>query len=452
MLLLLLCYGTGSHCQVKLFFKPLRYEEDYSFLKEDTSRQWLETIKYIPVLKSRSIYLSLGGEVRYQYFYVKNEDWGEAPKDTDGYVLTRCLTHMDIHAGKRVRTFIQLQSSLANGKAVTSPVEENPLDLHQAFVDIDLNTAQKEKLLLRLGRQEMSYGSQRLIAVREGPNNRQSFDALKVVCTAADLKLDLFHSYYVAARKGLLDDRFSPQTKVWGAYLVKSNTGLLPHIDLYYLGLRKKKATFDQGQAQESRHSVGGRVWGKYGRWVYDAEGVCQFGKFDGNAISAWTLSLNTIYKIEKLKYKPELGLKTELISGDKAYTDKKLNTFNPLFPKGAYFGLAALIGPANLLDLHPSVRLELRKKLCWDIDYDVFWRHSTRDGLYAVNMSLLYSGKNISDALIGQQFSTDLEYTPNVFLYFRTEFTWFNTGSFLTKAGAGKDILFAGFTAQLKF
>ena len=62
--------------------------------------------------------------------------------DKDGFILTRYLVHADFHAGKYFRTFIQLQSSLANGKEVPpSPVDENQLDLHQAFADVVITSS-----------------------------------------------------------------------------------------------------------------------------------------------------------------------------------------------------------------------------------------------------------------------------------------------------------------------
>jgi hypothetical protein len=64
----------------------------------------------------------------------------------------------------------------------------------------------------------------------------------------------------------------------------------------------------------------------------------------------------------------------------------------------------------------------------------------------------MIYSGKNSSSKAIGQQYSTYLEYTPNNFLYFRGEFTWFKAGAFLKDAGPGKDILFTATTVQLRF
>ncbi|MBO9660563.1 MAG: alginate export family protein, partial [Chitinophagaceae bacterium] len=184
----------------------------------------------------------------------------------------------------------------------------------------------------------------------------------------------------------------------------------------------------------------------------YDFEGLYQSGHFGTKKISAWTISSNTSYNFRLLKLKTEAGLKAELISGDKKLDDGKLNSFNPLFPRGAYFGLASLIGPSNLADIHPSLSFELSQKAKWGIDYDVFWRYSKNDGIYAPNVALIYTGKNTEQRFIGQQYSTDLTYTPNQFLYFRAEFTWFKTGAYLKSVGSGKDMLFTGVTAQLKF
>jgi hypothetical protein len=146
------------------------------------------------------------------------------------------------------------------------------------------------------------------------------------------------------------------------------------------------------------------------------------------------------------------VGLKTELISGDRHYGDQVLNTFNPLFPNGGYFGLAALFGPLNLYDLHPSVSLALNERLDFAIDYDAFWRQSDQDGIYTIRGRIIYSGKNSSKLFIGQQFSTDLQYVPNRFLFLKGEFKWFHTGGFLKEVGTGKDIFFVCATMRIRF
>lgn len=434
-------------------FKPLRYDEDYGFLQQEKdSASWYKKMKFLPFNASGKTYLSFGGELRYQYFYVDNDGWGEEPEDHDGYILSRFLFHADFHAGKRFRAFLQLQGSEADGKLSTSPVDQNPLDLHQIFIDLTLLDQDKKKLLIRTGRQEMSFGSQRLVAVRDGPNNRQSFDAAKVIYEQSNFKADVFYSHFVNSRKDIFDDKSGDSKKFWGSYLVFKNVPVIHNIDVYYLGLQRDAATFDEGTENEKRHTLGTRLWGKSGGLRYDTEFVYQFGKFGEQDINAWTASVNTGYRFSNVKFHPEIGFKGEFISGDRKYGDGQLQTFNPLFPRGAYFGLAALIGPSNLIDLHPSISLELTKNLDWSIDYDMFWRYSINDGIYAPNVMLIYSGTTSTSKNIGQQLSTDLVWNPTDFLYFRGELTWFKAGQYLKDSGPGKDIFFAGTTVQLKF
>lgn len=431
----------------------MRYDEDYSVLRNDSSKNWYNKTKLTPLSKNQETYISIGGDIRYQYLWFKNEDWGDAPADKDGYILARYLAHIDFHAGKYFRSFVQLQSSLANGKSSEpSPVDENQLDLHQAFFDVVLLLKQRQELTLRIGRQEFLYGSQRLISVREGPNNRHSFDAAKLIYKGKQLKADLFISHYVRSKQKIFDDGFNKNTRFWGLYVVINQVPVLTNVDLYYLGLRNKKATFDDGPGKELRHTIGSRIWNSKKGWRYDIEGLYQFGKFASKDIRAWSFSLNTGYKFNKIKFKPEIGLKTEWISGDAKYDDDKFQTLHPLFPRGGYFGLVSLIGPSNLFDIHPSLAFDLAPKLFLNIDYDIFWRYSENDGIYGPNVAVIYSGKSSRRKYIGRQFSADLVYTPNNFLYFRSEFTWFKAGDFLKDAGTGKDILFTAFTAQLKF
>src|SRR5262245_65981118 len=55
-------------------FQPLRYDEDWSYLGDESRRsEWLDRLKYIP-LNERGWYLSLGGEarIRSEYFSQHN--------------------------------------------------------------------------------------------------------------------------------------------------------------------------------------------------------------------------------------------------------------------------------------------------------------------------------------------------------------------------------------------
>lgn len=433
-------------------FKSLRYDENYAFLKNDTTKNnWYKTLKFTPLSASGNTYVSFGGDVRYQYFYVENETWGDDHEGRDGYVLSRYLFHADFHSGSHFRTFLQLQGSNADGRLDPSPVDRNPLELHQAFADlIFANT--NAKLFLRVGRQELSYGSQRLVSVREGPNNRQSFDGIKLAAAKGNYSADLFYSHYVVAEADIFDDTSNKERQFWGGYFVANAIPFLKNADVYYLGYKRQHAVFNDGAAKELRHSVGLRIWGKSKGWRYDAEALYQFGDFGSKNIKAWTASINTGYRFNTIILHPEIGLKGEAISGDQTMGDQTLGTFNPLFPRGAYFGLAAVIGPSNLLDAHPSLSFELSKTIDWVIDYDMFWRYSKNDGIYAPNVSVIYPGNTTASKDIGRQLETEIIWEPNQYLYFRLEATWFMAGDYLKASGMGKDIFFAGVTTQLHF
>lgn len=432
-------------------FLPLRYNEDYSALKNDTTDNFYRKLKYTPLSRNRNAYVSFGGEVRIQYLYYKNDLWSDAPEDTHKDILNRYLLHADLHTGKHFRAFVQLQSSLAIINGPAAPVDDNSLELHQGFVEYRTPLKDGSRLTVRVGRQEFLYGSQRLVSVREGPNNRQSFDALKFIFQNNSLTADIFYSQYVRNRNGFFNDKPSANTRFWGIYIVKEQLPL-SNIDLYYLGLLKRQATFDDGTGRESRHSVGTRLWQYTDALRYDFEAVYQFGKLDENVIRAWTASLNTSYTFIKTKVKPKIGLKGELISGNMKYDDKRLQTFNPLFPRGGYFGLAALIGPENLIGVHPSISFKPYRVLNISLDYDRMWRYSINDGIYAPSNRLIYTGRNATGKLIGNQYSLISDYTPDKFLSFSAVLTWFDAGDYLRQVSPGKNVFFIGLTTQAKF
>ena len=95
---------------------------------------------------------------------------------------------------------------------------------------------------------------------------------------------------------------------------------LLPegHIDLYYLGLNREEARFDQGSAHEVRHTLGLRLWGRPGPWDYNVEMVSQLGPFGAGQSQAWTVASDTGYTLRTVAWQPRLGLKADIISGDR--------------------------------------------------------------------------------------------------------------------------------------
>ena len=374
-------------------YKLLRYEEDYSYLKDPSRRtDFWDPIKYIPLWGRPDWYLSLGGELRERYEFYHNQDAGAVPANArdNGYLLERYLLHGDLHLGPYFRFFGQFVTGLEDGR-IGGPrpdIDRDAFDVHQAFADFVLPLGgEKDTLSARLGRQEFEHGSGRLIDVRDGPNLHLSFDAARLLVHAGDWQMDGWWAKPVRNRASVLDDDPDPTRSFWGLYAVHP-LPLLPqgNVDLYYLGFENKRALYVQGPGYELRNSLGTRLWGRPMPWEYNLEYVWQFGTFGPGTIEAWSAAHAVRYNFSDVPLKPRLGLRFDVASGDNNSSSANLQTFNPLFPSGIYFSLLNPVGPLNLIDLHPTLDLYAGEKLSVSFDWDFFWRESLGDGVYRIS------------------------------------------------------------------
>src|SRR6201998_1244324 len=170
-----------------------RYDEDYSFLANPANRtEPLDLIKYIPLLDLGPLYfVTLGADIREQYEFIENDNFGLGSVNNHGYWLRRIMLYSDWHFGSYFRAFVQLKTSEEEGREPgPRPTDRKRLDFNQAFVDFShpptLLPAGKSALTLRLGRQEIDFGDERLLAVREGPNTRQSLDGGRLILNSSD--------------------------------------------------------------------------------------------------------------------------------------------------------------------------------------------------------------------------------------------------------------------------
>lgn len=437
-------------------YQKLRYDEDYSYLKDPAKRSdFWDPIKYIPLDDTGDWYFSLGGDARFRYEYYKNYRWNPSSPNTDGYLLQRYLLHADLHLGESVRVFGQLQSSLEDWRAGgPRGTDENRLDLHQLFADVRLwGGDDKDSVTLRVGRQEMLYGSQRLIAVRETPNIRRSFDAARLLTQFGQWQIDAFLARPAEDDPGILDDWGHDQTDFWGVYATRPLPFLEgAKIDLYYLGLRRSDSEYIQGTGDERRHSLGARLFGKHAAWDYNFEGVLQFGNFGGTDIRAWTFASDTGYTFEGAALAPRIGLRADIISGDRSPTDGRLGTFSALFPRGAYFGESSLIGPANLIDIHPTLDLHITDHLKFTADWDIFWRYSAGDGLYDNGGNVLRRPNGSAAHYVGNQPSIGLEWEVERHTTLNASYAHFFAGEFLKQSGPGSDVDFLALWLTYRF
>ncbi|MFD2551132.1 porin [Bizionia sediminis] len=422
---------------------------DFSLLRQDDKilivapKNAYQKLKAIPLGYNAS--LSLGGSYRFQTESFINEQFNKNQDQTDYWFLHRGMFHAHLKMASNFELFGELNSSLINSREDISPVQKDALSINQLFARYRVN----DRFNVLVGRQNMRFGSGRLVDVREGPNVRLSFDMVQLQYTYTNTKLTGFHAIPVHLQAGVFDnDSFENSETLTGLYWTQNWT-TSTHTDLYVLHKKEDNKTWNNGTADDNRTSIGLRHFGNWKGLVYNNEFVYQLGSFGNQNITAWTASFNVEKKFNTA-HPFILGVKTEAISGDTNGNDTTLNTFDALYPRGAYFGRVARFGPSNLIDVHPYVETQIGR-VAIALDYVAFWRFSQKDGLYNPALILEYPATN-NGKFIASQLGAAAAFSATNFLQFTIETSIIFPGNFLKQSNKSDTLLHFVFTTEFKF
>jgi hypothetical protein len=443
-------------------------EQDWSFLKNPANRTDLwDPLKYIPLNQDGDDYLTFWFETRSSYEWFQNDAWGAIPQTISGYYLQRVIPAVGLTLGSHVRlyTSFQYDKEMGNNAGPRPGVDEDQGDFHEAYLDLSTGLDDQRSLTLRLGQQELVYGTGRLIDNNEGLTVKSSFYGAKLIAKTETLELDLFAVKPTDLNNGTLDDRPSSQQTFWGAY----GTVPLPLIDrvgqadIYYLGIDNTRAVYQQGSGREIRHSIGTRLFNhqpgapfNQPGWDYNWELVYQLGTFAENYINAWTVATETGFTFP-VRWWPRLALRADVASGSQHPNGGTLGTFNPLFPRGAYFGpKLVLFGPYNIFDVHPVLMFTPLQNVSVAFDWDWFWRESLDDGVYLIGSGQpggLARPSNGSKArYIGSQPNFEILWALDAHTTINIDMAGFLTGGYLKDTGAAGNVAFSNVGIDYKF
>lgn len=244
-----------------------------------------------------------------------------------------------------------------------------------------------------------------------------------------------------------------PKRTLWGVYAVGGPSWLpAGSIDFYYLGFHERTADYVQGTGREIRHTVGTRLSGNAVGWDWNAELAYQFGKFDGGAISAWTVATEVGRSWRDAPLKPRFAISTNIASGDRDPNDRKLATFNPLFPRGNYFDELALLGPRNFYNVHAFITISPLSDVSLTADWNFYWRLETGDGVYSPSGRILRRPSDTNARFVGSAVSLNANWQINRHLAITGIYTHFFPGEFIRRTGPANDIDFAELTLKVQF
>ena len=323
-----------------------------------------------------------------------NWDFSKRPVDdnNNAYLLSRVMPRV-AYTGQRLAFTVEARASSSLGDERFNPtapgkaLAENDagVDLHQAFLFV--GNHKEFPVSLKIGRQELSYGDQRLVGHFRWNNNARTFDALKVRWQNPLFGVDLFTGGVVYNDSHNLN-KSNSQDHFSGAYF-NFPTLLKNEIAEAYLFARNVErgiatdnwsgvpAPFRFPGAQDT-YTAGLRVKSKpnaYAAFDYGVELMQQFGNrtavFPATAAAAaltaprldhkaYAAVLQGGYTWTQSTRQPRLALIYSYGSGDKSATDTKSGTFQNLFPTNhLFYGYMDLSSLQNLHDLRVAYTIK---------------------------------------------------------------------------------------------
>jgi len=321
---------------------------------------------------------TFSGQVRARAETTNIESYATAAKRR-GYDLTTLRTRLGVgvDSGQNIKGFIQIQDSRNWGSEAAVTTNTANVDLHQAYFDVlDLFAKPVD---VRVGRQELQYGDQRLVSPLDWSNVGRAWDGARVRLRGTNYTVDLFETIVrevnIAKRNG----------NFWGLYA--SCKAVPKHeFDAYFLGRDQGDDSFTNELGTKgnlSDRTVGARFKGTPDRFDYTGEAAWQFGRKAGQQVRAWAMATTAGYTFDHT-LKPRLGAEYTFASGDSNPSDNKVQTFDPLYPFGhAYQGYQDIFSWKNGHDFKGSVSIDPKPDWRVQADFHHFMLHHSFDAWY---------------------------------------------------------------------
>lgn len=448
-------------------FSLMLFNNNFSYLNEPGAKR----NKYYEWFKERHcgpFELSFGGQVRHQF---KNEDKRSlflgAPTNpgADAYQLIRTRAYLDGWYEDRFRAYIEYLDAASPDQTLPElAIDLDRSDLLNVFAEAKLHEWDNGSVSsVRLGRQQLLDGEQRLVSPLFWANAPRTFEGMKLMSSGGE-KWDT-HLFWVRPVNAFYYTRFLPYSYdqpaegTWFAGVVGNSKGseklkLMP----YLYGLRIEDAL--PGPATGMGHrlysgnpdnlvwTAGNRFHGKVDQWLYDVEGALQVGRSDNQDVVAGMMTAGVGYSYPDLPWSPILWGWFDWASGDTDPNDGTINTFNQLYPLAhKYFGFTDLVARQNVYDANFQIMLYPTRKLHFLIWTHFMWLAEPRDGLYnAAGIVSFQDPTGQSGQHIGNEVDLLLRYTFSPGFNFEISYNQFWSGNFIRNQG-GQDQAYLVYT-----
>ena len=369
------------------------YLNDFSYLNNPNynGSNLGEGLKQLPVGDNGK--LDIGGQYRLRYQGEHNMRGAGLTGRDDNFLLDRTRIYADYKINKRARVFAEfLDAGSSYENFAPRLIEVQHFDAQNLFGDLVLIDSDMGKLTGRAGRQELLFGSQRLLSPLDWANNRRRFDGGRLTWNNEDRTTDVLLVRPDNINFNQFDSPNQNQA-LWGVYntnkMLENGT-----IDTYYLG-------FEDTSINLHVHTLGTAFKGEVDGLLWDDEFGYQMGKNpDGSDISACSLAFGLGAKSAG-SMKPTIWMYYDWASGD----DSINNGWNQLFPLGhKYLGFMDLYGRRNINDLNSILTFAATDKLTVLAWYHYMFLANGAQGPYNINNSSFNPGGTVGNRDLGHE------------------------------------------------
>jgi hypothetical protein len=376
--------------------------------------------------------------------------------------------------GQDSREFNGLRGNIPGANAAEG---DDAFDLRQGYIEIA--NYSECPWGLKIGRQILSYGDERLVGAFDWNNFGRTFDAAKLTYKGHGFWVDAFTSTPVVIQRNQYDqsDLFNgtetDRELVFSGLYLSFDSLPFGTWDFYsflldqprgntsnFEGTLATPVTTGSLNAHSDFVTLGTRIKGdpkKLRGCEYSGEFAYQAGDVRGLPLNAFAATAGFGYNFD-VAWSPRLYAEYNYASGDDNAKDGHIGTFQNLFPTNhKFYGIMDTFAWQNMHNAMVSARVSPFKSLTAQLDYNAFWLATDGDvwyranGLTAVRPLSAVGGRNVSN-YAGSELDFVVTWNARKYLQFQAGYSHFFAGGYLKSTGAHDDADFGYVQATINF
>jgi hypothetical protein len=327
------------------------------------------------------------------------------------YELTRVYGGLEVRPTQWLTAYIQFIDTHALGLPLKSvmPNMRDTFDDRQAYLEFHM-----KKVKVFAGRQELKYGSERLLGISDWTNNSRTWDGF-LGRYGDKNRIDVFSTSVVTVNPVSLDKHGAGLTfhgAVGTIGTLVPDVAIQPFVFVQALPrVEGANGVFGtQTTVTPGFEAAGDIPWGL----SFDGLLAIQRGSYSNESIKAAAGYIKTGYRAGHLAWQPRLRGEYDYASGDPHTNPLRMGTFDQQYPSNHNaFGLTDLFGYQNIKQDRINLDLTPTKHLALLIQQEWLQVSSTHDNVYSGSAGTVVKAPTggFSSGDIGREFDASAKY-----------------------------------------